>query len=125
MLVDGPTSKMLLHAGPTAACESISALPSSSRVAQAWAHVSRCSLGLILRHVAPGYQGPQDLRARSVRQVPAGHRRTVVAMVGADISLPVLVVTIHLLAHAKDEGPAKYTRMIRPRQNHCLWKDLD
>lgn len=46
-------------------------------------------------------------------------------MVGADISLPVLVVTIHLLVHAKGEGPTKYVRMIRPRQSHSLWKDLD
>lgn len=72
-----------------------------------------------------GMQGPQDLRARNVSKVPAGHRRLVVAMVGADISLPVLVVTIHLLALAKGEGPTKYTRMIRPRQNHYLWKALD
>lgn len=72
-----------------------------------------------------GMQGPQDLRARNARHVPAGHRRLVVALVGADISLPVLVVTIHLLVHAKDEGPTKYVRMIRPRQNNSLWKALD
>lgn len=124
MLVDGPTSKMLLPCW----------IHKRLRVDIGPSFVESRSPGLgTCQSMLPWFDPPtcrscrvpQDLRARSVRQVPAGHRRLVVVMVGADISLPVLVVTIHLLAHAKDEGPTKYTRMIRPRQNHYLWKDLD
>lgn len=59
-----------------------------------------------------------------MRKVPAGHRRLVVAMVGADISLPIFVA-IQLLTHTQAEDPTKDTRMIRPRQSHYLRKALD
>lgn len=37
-------------------------------------------------------------RVRNLTQAPAGHRRLVVVMVDADISLPILVAAIHLSA---------------------------
>lgn len=46
-------------------------------------------------------------------------------MVGADISLPIFVVAIHLLTRTQAEDPTKDTRMVRPRQSHYLRKAVD